>query len=149
MRFDLHEGILNCQLKRVLAEAGHMDWLMLSDAAMPVPIDKERVDLAIVKGLPRQLSVLKAIIQEKPIEKIYMASEVKEVSPKYLSKVRELLKESDTELDFVPHETLKKLSRDYNTRACIRTGECTSYSTMILDIGVSYGGDDDTDFHAV
>ena len=30
---------------------------------------------------------------------------------------------------------------------CIRTGERTSYSTMILQVGVPYGGDDATDFN--
>lgn len=146
MKLDLHEGILNVQLKKVLAATGHMDWLMLSDSAMPVPVEKERVDLAIVPGLPRQLEVLKAILNEKPIEKIYIASQIKEVSPKYLSKIQKMLDDIGIPLEFVPHDELKKMSRDYNTRACIRTGECTSYSTMILQCGVSYGGDDQTDF---
>ena len=139
-------GILNAHLLDVLGRTGHMDWLMLSDAGMPVPPDKERVDLAIINDLPRQLTVLKAIMDQFKLEKIYMAEEIKKVSPKYLEKVRRVLEGSDIELAFIPHDTLKEMSRDYNTRACIRTGERTSYSTMILQAGVPYGGDDMTDF---
>ena len=41
------------------------------------------------------------------------------------------------------------MSQAAQTRACIRTGERTSYSTMILQVGVPYGGDDATDFSVV
>ena len=139
-------GILNAHLLDVLGRTGHMDWLMLSDAGMPVPPDKERVDLAIINDLPRQLTVLKAILEQFAIEKIYMAAEIKDVSPKYLAKVERVLEGTGVELVFVMHNELKEMSRDYNTRACIRTGERTSYSTMILQAGVPYGGDDQTDF---
>ena len=139
-------GILNAHLLDVLGRTGHMDWLMLSDAGMPVPPDKERVDLAIINDLPRQLTVLKAIMDQFKLEKIYMAEEIQTVSPVYLAKVKKVLDGSGIELAFIPHAELKEMSRDYNTRACIRTGERTSYSTMILQAGVPYGGDDQTDF---
>ena len=41
------------------------------------------------------------------------------------------------------------MSQAAQTRACIRTGERTSYSTMILQVGVPYGGADATDFSVV
>ena len=145
----LKSGILNAHLLRVLGESGHTDLLMLSDAAMPTPIEKERVDLAIINDLPRQLTVLKAIAEQLKLEKIYMAEEIQQVSPNYLSKVRAYLATTDIPLEFIPHEELKKLSHAPQTRACIRTGERTSYSTMILQVGVPYGGDDKTDFTVV
>lgn len=142
----LKGGILNAQLLRVLGESGHTDWLMLSDAGMPVPKEKERVDLAIVNDLPRQLTVLKAILEQIQIERIFIAEEIQKVSPVYLKKVEKLLAEYQLKPDFIPHEELKARSLDRQTRACIRTGERTSYSTMLLQVGVPYGGDDRTDF---
>lgn len=142
----IKEGILNPQLLRVLGESGHMDWLMLCDAAMPIPTDKERVDLAILHNLPRQLTILKAILNQLQVQKIYMAEEIKEVSPVYLNKVRSVTDQFQVPIEFIPHAHLKEMSDDKNTRACIRTGEETSYSTMILEVGVPYGGDDKTDF---
>ena len=133
----------------MLGQSGHTDWLMLSDAGMPVPMDKERVDLAIINDLPRQLTVLNAILEQLQIEEIFIAEEIQRVSPKYLEKVRKLLKKHGVPLTFIPHEELKARSQANQTRACIRTGERTSYSTMILQVGVPYGGDDQTDFEAL
>lgn len=139
-------GILNAQLLRVLGESGHTDWLMLSDAGMPIPADKERVDLAIMNDLPRQLTVLKAILEQVKIEKIMIAEEIQKVSPVYLEKLGKLFKQYELTPDFIPHEKIKVMSQRRQTRACIRTGERTSYSTMILQVGVTYGGDDYTGF---
>lgn len=139
-------GILNAQLLRVLGESGHTDWLLLSDAGMPVPTDKERVDLAVINDIPRQLTVLKAILEQIKIEKIMIAKEIQEWSPVYLSKIEKLLKQYELTPDFLPHEEIKAMSWHRQTRACIRTGERTSYSTMILQVGVPYGGDDQTGF---
>lgn len=142
----LKSGILNAQLLRVLGEAGHMDLFMLSDAAMPIPMGKERVDLAIINDLPRQLTVLKAIVEQLQLEKIYMAEEIQRVSPVYFGKVRAFVEAKGIPLELIPHETLKARSASKEVRACIRTGERTSYSTMLLQVGVPYGGDDQTGF---
>ena len=143
----LKGGILNAHLLRVLGECGHTDLLMLSDAAMPLPVEKERVDLAIINDLPRQLTVLKAIVDQIQIEKVYMAEEIRAVSPNYYGKVSGYLGREGIPLELIPHEALKEKSLVRETRACIRTGERTSYSTMILQVGVPYGGDDATDFN--
>ena len=142
----IKSGILHPQLLRVLGESGHTDLLMLSDAGMPVPMEKERVDLAILNDLPRQLTILKAIVDQLQIEKVYIAEEIQKVSPKYYAKVSGYLQRENIPLELIPHESLKAKSHAPEVRACIRTGERTSYSTMILQVGVPYGGDDKTDF---
>lgn len=142
----IKEGIINSQLLKLLGDCGHTDWLMLSDAGMPIPIDKDKIDLAIINDLPRQLTVLKAIATQLQLETIFIAEEIKDISPKYLQKVEKLVNEFNIPLVFVPHEQLKEKSNAKQTRACIRTGERTSYSTMILQVGVPYGGDDETAF---
>ena len=145
----LMSGILHPGLLKLMGECGHTDWLMLSDAGMSVPLGKERIDLAILNDLPRQLTVLKAIADQLQLEKIYIAEEIQKVSPNYLSKVQAYLKDTGIPLEFIPHEELKQKSHAPEVRACIRTGERTSYSTMILQVGVPYGGDDKTDFTIV
>lgn len=138
----LKKGILNPQLLRVLGETGHMDQLMISDSGMPQPLGKERVDLAIVPQLPRLLDVLKAVADAMVIEKVFVAEEVKTVSPRYHAKLLKVLEPTGAEIVYIPHAKLKEMSKGPTLRACIRTGECTSYSTVIIQAGVSYSGDD-------
>lgn len=140
----LKKGIINPQLLRVLGETGHMDHLMISDSGMPQPMGKERVDLAVLPQLPRLLDVLKAICEVLAVEKVYVAREIEEVSPRYHQKLRDVLENVNCEIVYVPHEELKEISNSDTLRASIRTGECTSYSTVILQAGVPYGGDDKT-----
>lgn len=142
----LKGGILNAKLLTVLGETGHTDLLMLSDAGMPIPMGKDRVDLAIIDDLPRQLTVLGAILDQLAVEKIFIAEEVKEVSPRYAAKVAEFLEANDQQIEvaYIPHNDLKAMTASETIRACIRTGERTSYSTMILQAGVPYHGDDET-----
>ncbi len=138
----LKQGILHPQLLRVLGETGHMDHLMISDSGMPQPLGKERVDLAILPQLPRLLDVLSAVTDVLTVEKVFVAEEVKTVSPRYHSKLLETLKPTGAEIVYIPHAQLKELSNGPTLRASVRTGECTSYSTVILQAGVPYGGDD-------
>ena len=104
-------GILHPGLLKLMGECGHTDWLMLSDAGMPIPVGKERIDLAILNDLPRQLTILKAIASQLKLEKIYIAEEIQKVSPVYLSKIRAFLAQQPIPLEFVPHETLKAMSQ--------------------------------------
>ena len=138
----LKQGILHPQLLRVLGETGHMDHLMVSDSGMPQPMGKERVDLAIVPHLPRLLDVLTAIRATLAIEKVFVAEEVKTVSPRYLKKLLAVVEPIGCPVVFIPHAELKAMSQGDTLRASIRTGECTSYSTVIIQAGVPYGGDD-------
>ena len=76
------------------------------------------------------------------VEKVFVAEEVKTVSPRYLQKLLAVLEPMNCEVVFIPHAELKAMSQGNTLRASIRTGECTSYSTVILQAGVPYGGDD-------
>ena len=74
-------GILHPGLLKLMVECGHTDWRRLSDAGMPSPVGKERIELAILNDLPRQLTILKAIASQLKLEKIYIAEEIQKVSP--------------------------------------------------------------------
>jgi D-ribose pyranase len=133
--------IINGQLLKILGETGHADWLAVSDSGLPVPLDKERVDLAFTPGKPRILDVLKAVTGAMAIEKAYIAEEIRQASPNYHQKLLALLKKTGCEIAYLPHVEFKAMTRDANMRACIRSGELTSYSSVILQAGVNYGGE--------
>ncbi|MDD9148871.1 MULTISPECIES: D-ribose pyranase [unclassified Sporolactobacillus] len=126
--------VINSQLSAVIAGMGHMDWLGIGDAGMPVPIGTPKIDLAVTNGLPSFIAVLKNVLSELKVQRICLAEEMKEQNPDQLQAVKQLL--PDVETVFVPHSELKKnLSR---THAFIRTGEMTPYSNIILESGVTF-----------
>ena len=126
--------VINSDLSRVIANMGHMDWLSIGDAGMPVPAGTEKIDLAVTKQLPSFIDVLKNVLAELEVQHIYLAEEIKTVNPEQLTAIKNLL--PDTPITFVPHSELKKaLSR---THAFVRTGEMTAYSNIILESGVTF-----------
>ncbi|KRK48715.1 D-ribose pyranase [Secundilactobacillus kimchicus JCM 15530] len=126
--------VINSELSTVIAGMGHMDWLSIGDAGMPVPMDTKKIDLALTKQLPSFIDVLKNILAELEVQKIYLADEIKTQNPKQLTAIKELL--PDVEIEFMPHSQLKKdLSK---THAFVRTGEMTPFSNIILESGVTF-----------
>lgn len=127
-------GVMNSDISRVIANMGHMDWLSIGDAGMSVPKDTEKIDLCVQSELPSFIDVLKNVLIELKVQKIYLAEEIKEQNPKQLENIRSVL--PDVEIEFVPHKDLKKMLG--NTHAFIRTGETTPYSNIILESGVTF-----------
>ena len=111
-------GILNSEVASVVAGMGHMDWLSIGDAGMPVPMG----------------TILENVLKEMKIQKIYLADEIKDQNPEQLENIKQAL--PDVEIEFMPHTDLKKnLAK---THAFIRTGEMTPYSNIILESGVTF-----------
>jgi D-ribose pyranase len=128
------QGILNEQLSAVIASTGHTDMIVISDAGLPVPLEVEKVDLAILPNLPRFLDVLKAVIDELSVEKIILAEETEKVSPDMYDSIIKLL--PDIPVEVMPHVDFKKKTKE--ARALVRSGEFTSYANVILVAGVVY-----------
>jgi D-ribose pyranase len=124
-------GILNKQLSDVIAGLGQSDMIVICDAGLPVPDECIRIDLALVEGEPRFMTVLDAVLQELAVESVILAEECKEENPVFhecfLSKVDPLRPR------YVTHEEFKKMCKD--VKAVIRTGECTSYANSALVCG--------------
>ena len=116
-------GILNSEVASVVAGMGHMDWLSIGDAGMPVPMGTKKIDLCVDKELPSFMDVLKNVLKEMKVQKIYLADEIKDQNPEQLENIKKAL--PDVEIEFMPHADLKKnLAK---THAFIRTGEMTPY----------------------
>ena len=48
-------GIINSEVSAVVANMGHMDWLSIGDAGMPVPFGTKKIDLCLIVSLRRVL----------------------------------------------------------------------------------------------
>ena len=128
-------AILHGQLSRVLAEMGHTDELLVTDAGLPIPIGVERVDLALTGNVPRLTRVLRTILRELTVEEAVIAVEMATASGQLFDEIRQLLPAS-VRITVVPHEELKLRTR--RVRAAVRTGELTWYANIILVGGVSF-----------
>lgn len=134
--------LLNSELSYVISKLGHTDTLTVGDCGLPVPEGVQRIDLAVVKGLPEFMPVLEAILEEQEIEKVFLAEEIKSANPKLLQEILRLLertgvKERKTiDIEYVPHEEFKKRTRD--SKAVVRTGEYKAYANIILVSSVTF-----------
>ena len=127
-------GIINSEVSAVVANMGHMDWLSIGDAGMPVPFGTKKIDLAVDKELPSFMDVLNNVLKEMKVQKIYLAEEIKDQNPEQLENIKKAL--PDVEVAFMPHSELKNSLA--KTHAFIRTGEMTPYSNIILESGVTF-----------
>jgi len=128
------DGILTQRLLSVMGSLGHTDRIVVCDEGLPIDKNVERIDLAVTKGVVKFMDVLKPILNELVVEKIILAQEIVTKSPAMYQEILALTKGIPVEL--VSHEEFKKLTKD--TKAIIRTGECTPYTNIILQSGVNF-----------
>ncbi len=128
------QGILNPQLSRVIAELGHTDALVIADAGLPIPAGVERIDLALVGGIPSFMDVLDAVLNEMQVERVTIAREMQNKSPQLYAQIGSTMKTCPVRE--VPHEEFKLLTA--KARAIVRTGEFTPYANIILYSGAVF-----------
>lgn len=126
-------GILNSNIAKLADDLGHMDWVCIGDLVLPVPKGVDKIDLALRKGSPSFLEVLKEYSDHVLIEKIFLAEEIKEQNTEQWQAVLDLLG-SNIIIEYISHEELKAMNT--KVKAVIRTGEDTPYSNIILQSGV-------------
>src|SRR5690554_5086709 len=126
--------LLNSEISYVISKLGHTDTLTIGDCGLPVPEGVQRIDLAVVKGLPEFIPVLDAVLEEQEIEGVILAEEIKTANPKLLDEILSLIKKTEEKegktiaVDYVPHEEFKKKTRE--SKAVIRTGEYKAYANI-------------------
>lgn len=128
---------LNPQLSRIISETGHVDSIVVTDAGLPLPQGVERVDLAFRPGQPAFLDVLDTVLESLSVERAIAAAEVVDASPQMWEEMRSRMAERGVTIELVPHVEFKALTG--KARACVRSGEFTSYANIILVAGVVYG----------
>lgn len=127
-------GILHPELARVIASMGHTDLLVIADVGLPIPAGVERIDLAVVEGLPRFQPVLDAVAAELQVEQLWIADELAEGNARLAKAIGKRFPKADH--DAVSHEELKTMTA--RARAIVRTGETTPYANVILSAGVTF-----------
>lgn len=126
--------LLNQPLTSVIAGMGHQDELVIADAGLPIPLDTERIDLALTAGVPGFLETVRVALSELVVESAVIAEELPAVSPQLHQELLVLLGEIPVET--VPHEGFKE--KTAGAHAVVRTGEFTPYANVILRAGVRF-----------
>jgi D-ribose pyranase len=124
-------GILNPAVLHLLASTGHTDYFTICDRGFPVPVGPERIDLALVDGIPTVLDVLRAVIPEWSIDRVLITHEMAEISPARVSELKQIL--GEIPLQPVSHIDLKRLAQD--ARATVRTADTVPYANIIVVSG--------------
>ncbi len=135
-------ALLNSELSYLTATLGHTDEITICDAGLPIPDETQRIDLALTHGVPSFLDTVRVILSESQIEGVVMASELSQVSPELHAALLQELKDEESRcgkainIAYVSHEEFKVRTQD--SRAVIRTGECTPYANVIFQAGVVF-----------
>lgn len=142
----IKSSMLNSNILSVLAKLGHTDQIVIADAGLPIPSSVERIDLALIKGVPTFLETLKAILPVMQVEKVVLASEVKTKNSALLEELLQLIayhsaldpSKKPIEIQYISHEAFKAQTKADACKAVIRTGECSPYANIILESGVVF-----------
>ena len=127
--------LLNSEISSVISNMGHTDTLTIGDCGLPIPEYVQRIDLAVKKGVPDFMTVLDTVLEELCVEKIVLAEEIRTASPDMHAEILKRFSEK-VAVEYVPHTAFKQ--RTGNSRAIVRTGECTPYANIILQSGVTF-----------
>ncbi|BBT80416.1 D-ribose pyranase [Aeromonas allosaccharophila] len=134
--------LLNAPLSALVAQMGHTDEITVCDAGLPIPAGPERIDLALMAGTPSLATVLTALLTDLVVEKVIMASEIKQISPAaHQALVDQLEAHAISQgkpiaIEYCLHEEFKTRSRQ--SKAIVRSGEVTPYANIILCAGVAF-----------
>jgi len=129
------QGILNSHIVKVLTDLGHTDQITIGDCGLPVPEGVKKIDLALKLAQPTFQEVLDVILEDMEVERVILASEIKEINPSQEDACLNKLG-SKVIIDYVSHEDFKKMTS--NSKVVIRTGETSPYSNIILQSGVIF-----------
>lgn len=127
-------GIINKPISTVVAGLGHTDRVVIADAGLPIPVDVNRIDLALREGVPTFMDTLETLLLEMQVEDVIIAKEISEHNPQMESSIRAML--GQIPITKIPHEQFKQETS--SARAVIRTGEFSPYANIILVSGVVF-----------
>ncbi|NRB69293.1 MAG: D-ribose pyranase [Vibrio sp.] len=134
--------LINSELSYLVATLGHTDEITICDAGLPIPEQVQRIDLALTHGVPGFLETVRVILSESQIEGVIIAEEFASVSPAHHETLIAELRAEQAQTGktisvvYVPHEEFK--TRTQQSRAVVRTGECTPYANVIFQAGVVF-----------
>lgn len=126
--------LINSELSYTISKMGHTDSLTIGDSGLPIPENVSRIDLALTHGVPSFLDTLDVVLEELCVEEIVIASEIED---KNNAIYKEILKRFENiKVTKVSHEEFKNMTKE--SKAVVRTGECSPYANIILKSGVVF-----------
>ena len=134
--------LLNSEISSLVSRLGHTDSLVIGDAGLPIPMGMQRIDLALMKGIPSFMQVVQAVTEEMQVESAIIAEEIKTHNPQLHSELLALLdllqqhQGNTLSIQYVSHEQFKQQTQ--RSHAVIRSGECSPYANIILCAGVTF-----------
>lgn len=121
-------GVLNARLMGELAALGHTDSIVIADAGFPIPKGCNTIDLALVKGIPSFLDVLKAVLNEIIVERYILFAPIVEANPDMYATVKDMLKNQKD--DLCDPDAFLALAKE--AKVIVRTAEFSPCCNMIL-----------------
>ena len=134
--------LLNSEISSLVSRLGHTDSLVIGDAGLPIPAGPQRVDLALMKGIPSFMQVVQAVTEEMQVESAIIAEEIKTHNPQLHGELLALLdllqqhQGTPLTIQYVSHYQFKQQTQ--RSHAVIRSGECSPYANVILCAGVTF-----------
>ncbi|MEF9991553.1 MAG: D-ribose pyranase [Romboutsia sp.] len=126
--------LINSELSYTISKMGHADSLTIGDCGLPIPQNVDRIDLALKYGVPTFLETLDTVLEELCVEEIVIATEIEDINPKIY---KEILNRFDNiKITKISHEEFKNMTKE--SKAVVRTGECSPYANIILKSGVVF-----------
>lgn len=134
-------ALINADLSYLVASLGHFDEVTVCDAGLPIPKPEQRIDLALTHGVPTFIDTVSVLLSEMQITGVILASEFEQVNPDQHRALLELISQEqklfkEISVTYISHEAFKK--RTCNSKAIVRTGECSPYANVIFQAGVVF-----------
>ena len=126
--------LINSEVSYTISKMGLTDSLTIGDCGLPIPNNVNRIDLALKYGVPSFIETLDTVLEELCVEEIVLAEEIIENNPSIYNEI--LQRFEGINVIMVSHEEFKNMTKE--SKAVVRTGECTPYANIILKSGVVF-----------
>ena len=126
--------LINSEISYTISKMGHTDSLAIGDCGLPIPNEVNRIDLALKYGVPTFLETLDTVLEELCVEEILIANEIIENNENIHNEI--LKRFEKIKVTYVSHEEFKNQTKE--SKAVVRTGECSPYANIILKSGVVF-----------
>lgn len=123
--------ILHPELAKALAECGHTDIVLVTDAGFPIPKGANRIDLGYYEGQADVLDILKMLRREIFVEEVAFAPEVKTHHPALYKALQEIYTGSGAVFKAKTHEELVSEVAP-RAKVIIRSGSMNAWANIAL-----------------
>lgn len=125
------DRIIHPEMAKALAQCGHTDIILVTDAGFPIPADAYRIDLGFYANQADVLDILRALRQEIFVEEVSFAVEVKSHHPVLYNQVQEIFTGSGAVFKGTTHEALVEDIAP-KAKVVIRSGSMNAWANFAL-----------------